>query len=233
MKTTITTTSRHGNVTKLSSFLVACFLTVALHVTPVSSFTRQIRVPYCTPPMATATTTHKRSPQLVRRCMLIDPASSFQDYASNRDILDTAITTLQSSTMTALQSSTIVAEATAQNGASLSSSSLATNSDVWVFVAGIIPFGWATIEFWRRIAVGESFGTGSDSIVIIGEDSNPDSSRGRRVLGKDALVVAYILFGIAAAVLGVVLYTVITSDAPPADFSAATSSLVSPTLDVI
>ena len=127
----------------------------------------------------------------------------------------------------------IVAEATAQNGGSLSSSSLATNSDVWVFVAGIIPFGWATIEFWRRIAVGESFGTGSDSIVIIGEDSNPDSSRGRRVLGKDALVVAYILFGIAAAVLGVVLYTVITSDAPPADFSAATSSLVSPTLDVI
>lgn len=124
------------------------------------------------------------------------------------------------------------AAATAQNGAS--SSSLATNSDVWVFVAGIIPFGWATIEFWRRIAVGESFGTGSDSIVIsIGEDSNPDSSRGRRVLGKDALVVAYILFGIAAAVLGVVLYTVITSDAPPADFSAATSSLVSPSLDVI
>ena len=25
---------------------------------------------------------------------------------------------------------------------------------------------WATIEFWRRIAVGESFGTGKDSVII-------------------------------------------------------------------
>jgi hypothetical protein len=99
-----------------------------------------------------------------------------------------------------------------------------TNSDIWVFVAGIIPFLWATIEFWRRIAVGEPFGTGSDS-VIIGEDSNPSSSRGRRVLGKDALVAAYILFGIAAATLTVVLYTVITSEPPPADFGADASGL--------
>ena len=40
------------------------------------------------------------------------------------------------------------------------------------------------------------FGTGKDS-VIIGEDANPDSSRGRRVLGKDAFLAAYVLFGIA------------------------------------
>jgi hypothetical protein len=102
----------------------------------------------------------------------------------------------------------------------LDTSSLWTNSDVWVFVAGIIPFVWATIEFWRRIAVGEPFGTGSDS-VIIGQDNNPQSSRGRRVLGKDALIVAYILFGISAGVLGLVLYTVITNDAPPMEFASS------------
>ena len=54
-------------------------------------------------------------------------------------------------------------------------------SDTLVFIAGIIPFAWATVEFWRRIAVGASFGTGQDSVVIIGEDNEPQSSRGRRV----------------------------------------------------
>ncbi|CAB9496590.1 expressed unknown protein [Seminavis robusta] len=92
------------------------------------------------------------------------------------------------------------------------------NADVWVFVAGVIPFAWATIEFWRRIAVGESFGTGSDSVTIIGQDNNPESSRGRRVLGKDALIVAYILFGIVAGVLGLVLYTVLSTTSSPTEF---------------
>lgn len=58
-----------------------------------------------------------------------------------------------------------------------------TPQDSIVFVIGIAPFTWASVEFWRRIAVGESFGTGGDS-VIIGDDLNPASSRGRRVLGK-------------------------------------------------
>jgi len=58
-----------------------------------------------------------------------------------------------------------------------------TTLDSIVFAIGVLPFAWATVEFWRRIAVGESFGTGKDS-VIIGEDLNPESSRGRRVLGK-------------------------------------------------
>lgn len=100
---------------------------------------------------------------------------------------------------------------------SVDAASFLTNSDVWVFVAGVFPFAWATIQFWTRIAAGEPFGTGSDS-VIIGVDDNPDLSRGRRVLGKDALIVAYALFAISAAVLGLVLYTVVTNDAPPAEF---------------
>uniref|UniRef100_A0A8J9T8K0 Uncharacterized protein n=1 Tax=Phaeodactylum tricornutum TaxID=2850 RepID=A0A8J9T8K0_PHATR len=81
-----------------------------------------------------------------------------------------------------------------------------------IFVAGLVPFVWATVEFWRRIAVGESFGTGSDSIVIIGEDDAPESSRGRRVLGKGALFTAYVLFTISAAVLGIVLFSVLATD---------------------
>jgi hypothetical protein len=119
-----------------------------------------------------------------------------------------------------VSSSTIVFDASLSMA---NAESFLTNSDVWVFVAGMIPFVWATIEFWRRIAVGEPFGTGSDS-VIIGEDNNPDSSRGRRVLGTDALVTAYILFGMAAFVVGVVLYSVVTSGAAPAEFVSAVES---------
>ena len=38
------------------------------------------------------------------------------------------------------------------------------NSDVAVFVAGVVPFVWATGEFWRRVLKGEVFGTGRDSV---------------------------------------------------------------------
>lgn len=91
------------------------------------------------------------------------------------------------------------------------------NSDVVVFIAGIIPFVWATIEFWRRIAVGEPFGTSKDSVVIvrptttIGQDGNPSQSRGRQTLGQGALIVAYLLFGVAAGVILLTLYSVLTS----------------------
>jgi hypothetical protein len=107
----------------------------------------------------------------------------------------------------------------AVNAATFSLSGLVLNTDVWVFVAGVFPFAWATVEFWRRIAVGESFGTGSDSVVIIGEDNAPEDSRGRRVLGRGALIVAYVLFTIAFATLAIVLYSVISSTPPPASFS--------------
>lgn len=92
--------------------------------------------------------------------------------------------------------------------------SLLRNTDVWVFIVGIIPFGWATVEFWRRIAVGEPFGTTRDSIYI-GKENAPLESRGRRVLDRGAFLVAYILFGIAAAAIGITLYSVVTS--PPMD----------------
>jgi hypothetical protein len=91
---------------------------------------------------------------------------------------------------------------------------LSNQAIVATFIVGLVPFAVATVEFWRRIAVGESFGTGKDSVVIIGEDNDPLSSRGRRVLGKGALITAYILFAIAAGVLGIVLYSVLTSGDP-------------------
>lgn len=88
------------------------------------------------------------------------------------------------------------------------------NTDFWVFLFGIFPFAWATVEFWKRIAFGEAFGTGTDSVVI-GMDDLPADSRGRRVLGKGALVTAYVLFALAFGTIGIVLYSVISSDAPP------------------
>jgi hypothetical protein len=88
------------------------------------------------------------------------------------------------------------------------------NPDNWVFLIGVFPFAWATVEFWRRIAFGEAFGTGSDQIII-GVDDSPVDSRGRRVLGKGALGIAYFLFAASFATLAVVLYSVISSTPPP------------------
>mmetsp|Transcript_17864 Transcript_17864/g.36947 ORF Transcript_17864/g.36947 Transcript_17864/m.36947 type:complete len:236 (-) Transcript_17864:1004-1711(-) len=93
---------------------------------------------------------------------------------------------------------------------------LSDSAIIAIFLVGILPFGIATVEFWRRIAVGESFGTGADSVVIIGEDNAPQSSRGRRVLGKGALALAYVLFAIATGVLLLVVVSVLTTTpAPP------------------
>ena len=87
-----------------------------------------------------------------------------------------------------------------------------TALDTGVFVIGCIPFVWATWEFWRRIAVGASFGTGKDAIVFsTEEDPDEDQVRrfgGRRVLGKGALAVAYVLF---AAAGGSVLLAVVAA----------------------
>jgi hypothetical protein len=96
--------------------------------------------------------------------------------------------------------------------ATASSMALSKTTAVGVFIVGLIPFVVATVEFWRRVAVGASFGTSTtERIVIIGQKDQPLSSRGERVLGKDALLTAYLLFGIAAAVLGIVLFAVVTS----------------------
>ena len=92
----------------------------------------------------------------------------------------------------------------------LSSSSSFVNQDFWIFLAGIFPFAWATVEFWSRIAVGKPFGTGKDS-VYIGKDNAPLESRGRRVLDQGAFTVAYILFGISAGVIGLTMFSVLTS----------------------
>ena len=85
-----------------------------------------------------------------------------------------------------------------------------TPLDTGVFVVGCIPFVWATWEFWRRIAVGASFGTGKDAIVFdTGDDADEDQVRrfgGRRVLGKGALAVAYVLFAAAGGSVLLAVY---------------------------
>ncbi|CAH0370936.1 unnamed protein product [Pelagomonas calceolata] len=85
-----------------------------------------------------------------------------------------------------------------------------TPLDTGVFVIGCIPFLWATWEFWRRIAVGASFGTGKDAVVFdTGDDADDDQIRrfgGRRVLGKGALAVAYVLFAAAGGSVLLAVY---------------------------
>ena len=85
-----------------------------------------------------------------------------------------------------------------------------TPLDTGVFVIGCVPFVWATWEFWRRIAVGASFGTGKDAIVFdTGDDADEDQVRrfgGRRVLGKGALAVAYVLFAAAGGSVLLAVY---------------------------
>ena len=89
-----------------------------------------------------------------------------------------------------------------------------TALDTGVFVIGCIPFVWATWEFWRRIAVGASFGTGKDAVVFdTGDDADDDQIRrfgGRRVLGKGALAVAYVLFAAAGGSVLLAVYAALT-----------------------
>ena len=89
-----------------------------------------------------------------------------------------------------------------------------TALDTGVFVIGCIPFVWATWEFWRRIAVGASFGTGKDAVVFDTDaDADEDQMRrfgGRRVLGKGALAVAYVLFAAAGGSVLLAVYAALT-----------------------
>ena len=84
-----------------------------------------------------------------------------------------------------------------------------TTEDTIVFVLGCVPFVWAGVEFWRRIAVGDPFGTGSDSVFI--NDTSGNRTRAvRRVLGADAIFAARVLFAIA----GVSLASVVVAALP-------------------
>ena len=72
-----------------------------------------------------------------------------------------------------------------------------TLEDSVIFLIGCVPFVWAAIEFWTRIANGDSFGTGKDSVVIQPLGQQYEGSK--RVLGQDAMTAAYILFALAGA----------------------------------
>lgn len=76
--------------------------------------------------------------------------------------------------------------------------------DLAVFVAGVIPFIWATGEFWRRVLKGEVFGTGKDSVRFEMEGVE-DTGAGGRKLTSTALNAAYLLFIIAGGSLGLAL----------------------------
>ena len=95
----------------------------------------------------------------------------------------------------------------------LSDSSITSNpiADTSIFVVGLIPFVWATVEFNRRVLKGLPFGTGKIGTVRF--DSSTDKAReesGTVVLGKGALLTSYILFGVAGATIFVSIAAVIS-----------------------
>lgn len=96
---------------------------------------------------------------------------------------------------------------------------LTPEQNIAIFIVGLIPFLWATYEFWSRIAVGATFGTGNDAVIIrpmktIGKDGDRFKSRGRQVLGNGALAVAYVLFAVAIGSVGIAMYSVFSSPLP-------------------
>jgi hypothetical protein len=111
------------------------------------------------------------------------------------------------------------AAAAAASTTSSAPGALSPTTTVLVFVLGLIPFAVATVEFWRRVALQLPFGTGGNKdqsvLIVIGDDNDRQLSRGRRVLGKDALIVAIVLFGVAASVIAIVVASVLTSTPPP------------------
>jgi hypothetical protein len=211
---------------QLSSLLVWCLVsTWQRQLQPASSFA--IIAP------ASVSVTRKLGQPLTttaafRRNGLLDGRERNSRLSTRQQVLpvhlaSSALDADAVATMAGMTSSLIsTAEAAAATTTFEPSAAGQSPTTTWiVFIVGVIPFAWATVEFWRRIAVGASFGTGSDSVVIsIGENDNPESSRGKQVLGKGALVIAYILFTIAAGILALVLFSVLTSGPLPAFESA-------------
>lgn len=183
------------------------------------------------------------SASITKRSIIHDRLNDRQRVVSSLSMtfLDTTssliATTLQEqSTQQLLDTTTTTAtqQITDETGAPIIIEQLSPTTTLIVFIIGIIPFIWATIEFWRRIAVGASFGTTADSVVIpspfdnddssgegnndklitIGEDNNPMSSRGRQTLDRGALTVAYVLFGVAAFTVGIAVASVVMGPKP-------------------
>lgn len=93
-----------------------------------------------------------------------------------------------------------------------------TSEDTAVFLIGMAPFVWATVEFWRRIAVGEPFGTTADSVIIRDTSGPATRPERQRVLGRDAIITARLLFvavGLALALVAAAGYQVLGGGAAP------------------
>jgi hypothetical protein len=133
------------------------------------------------------------------------------------NVMDPSTTTTTAQLLGMPDSIGDVAQASAAASSSSAPGALAPTTTLLVFVAGLIPFAVATVEFWRRVALQLPFGTGGSKdqvLIVIGDDSDRQLSRGRRVLGKDALIVAIVLFGVAASVIAIVVASVLTSTPP-------------------
>jgi len=166
--------------------------------------------------IGTAAARQRPSASTSQLSMVLDPIMStaatslVSDLSTSMDAASTSMSSISHSLLMAAAADVMDAS-TSNDG---NSTMLSNQTAITVFVIGLVPWTVATFEFWRRIAVGESFGTTSDAVVFsIGEDDNPASSRGRQVLGKGALVTAYCIFTVVAVVLGLVVYSVLTTPA--------------------
>jgi hypothetical protein len=161
--------------------------------------------------------------------MVMDPSTDLSDLLLS---IPTMVTTTGATSVTSSSSSSTSALSNMVTTSMAQSTNdevemLSKETTVVVFIIGVIPFIIATYEFWRRIAIGATFGTGNDSIqfpnnnnrttiitTTIGEDDAPLSSRGKQVLGSDSLITAYFIFATVAVVLMLVFYSILTSPIP-------------------
>jgi len=188
-------------------------ITLILTLTQLSYFGSAFIISVPLSSASTAFHRHNASPPQV--CVLSsvvkDLPNTIYEIDSHDDVLNSVSSVIESSSRLLLSDETTEIQG------------LSPTANTIIFIIGIIPFVWATYEFWSRIAVGSSFGTTSDSVTIpkpsfmIGEDDNPSKSRGRQTLGQDALIVAYVLFALAIGSVGIAVFSVISSGVPPMD----------------
>jgi hypothetical protein len=165
--------------------------------------------------------------------MMMDPSTDLSDLIrSIPTMVTTGATSVTSSSSSSSSSTSALSNIVTTSMAQSTNDEiemLSKETTVVVFIIGVIPFVIATYEFWRRIAIGATFGTGNDSIqfpnnnnrttiittiTTIGEDDAPLSSRGKQVLGSDSLITAYFIFATVAVVLMLVFYSILTSPIP-------------------
>jgi len=65
------------------------------------------------------------------------------------------------------------------------------------------------------VVIPSPFEKDEDDLIMIGEDGDPNSSRGRQTLDRGALTIAYLLFAVAGGSVALALASVLMSPTQP------------------